>query len=252
MLHRGLRFLLVSACAVGSLAGALAGQTSGKVKSTDVQVGTGHRAAQGDLVTVLYVGTLADGTTFDSNTSKDSNPFAFVLGKGEVIKGWDIGVLGMAKGGKRKLVIPPELGYGSNAQASIPANSTLRFTITCLDIVKKGEENVFDKVDLKVGNGKTATKGSTVTVEYVGTLLNGKVFDSTKDLKKPVTFTIGAGEAIKAIDMGITGMREGGKRRLRLPPALAFGSIGNMARGIPGNAVVIYDIVLKKVGQGKH
>jgi len=252
MLHCGLRFLVLSVCLVATGGLGTAGQASSRVKTTDVKVGSGHKATPGDLVTVLYEGSLADGTVFDSNFAKDSNTLSFVLGRGDVIKGWDDGVAGMAKGGERKLVIPPSLGYGDKQHGNIPANSTLYFTVRCLDIVKVGEENVFDKVEVKAGKGAVARKGMTVTVDYVGKLLNGKVFDSTYETKKPVSFTLGAGEALNAIDMGVTGMRVGGERILRLPPALAFGSAGNPLRGVPANAVVLYDIVLRKVKKAKR
>ena len=99
----------------------------------DTKVGTGAEAVAGKKVTVNYVGTLTDGTKFDSSIDR-GQPFTFTLGAGEVIKGWDQGVAGMKVGGERKLTIPPELGYGSSAQGSIPANSTLIFDVTLLDV----------------------------------------------------------------------------------------------------------------------
>jgi FKBP-type peptidyl-prolyl cis-trans isomerase FkpA len=106
---------------------------SGKLESTDLVVGTGDEAVAGKTVSVHYVGTLLNGTKFDS--SRDRNePFEFVLGSGQVIKGWDQGVVGMKVGGKRKLVIPPDLAYGDQAKASIPANSTLVFEVELLGV----------------------------------------------------------------------------------------------------------------------
>jgi FKBP-type peptidyl-prolyl cis-trans isomerase len=102
--------------------------TSPSVMITDLVVGTGPTALPGDTVTVDYVGTLADGTTFDSSYDT-GKPLSFRLGAGQVIKGWDQGVPGMQVGGKRRLTVPPELGYGSQAVGSIPANSTLVFEI---------------------------------------------------------------------------------------------------------------------------
>jgi FKBP-type peptidyl-prolyl cis-trans isomerase len=107
-----------------------------KITSTDLVVGKGAEAKVGDTVSVHYTGTLNDGTKFDS--SKDRNqPFTFTIGRGMVIKGWDQGVPGMKVGGKRKLVIPPELAYGPRAMGKIPANSTLNFEIELLDIKKQ-------------------------------------------------------------------------------------------------------------------
>lgn len=103
------------------------------LKITDIVTGTGKAPAYGQRVTVHYVGTLTNGTKFDS--SRDRNqPFTFSIGTGEVIKGWDIGVSTMKVGGKRRLEIPPDLGYGSRAVGPIPANSTLIFEVELLGI----------------------------------------------------------------------------------------------------------------------
>jgi len=100
----------------------------------ELSVGTGEAAGAGDRVQVHYVGTLADGSVFDSSR-KRGQPFNFVLGGGQVIKGWDRGVLGMKVGGHRKLTIPPSLGYGPRGQPpAIPPDSTLVFDIELLAI----------------------------------------------------------------------------------------------------------------------
>lgn len=108
-------------------------KTAGLVTSDEV-VGEGPAAKSGDRVTVHYTGRLVDGTKFDS--SKDRNkPFSFSLGAGEVIPGWDQGVAGMKVGGKRKLTVPPDLGYGARgAGGVIPPNATLEFDVELLKI----------------------------------------------------------------------------------------------------------------------
>lgn len=105
------------------------------LKIEDSVVGTGAEAVAGKAVTVNYTGTLTDGTKFDSSLNPGREPFTFNLGAGEVIEGWDKGVAGMKVGGKRKLTIPPQLGYGERgAGASIPPNSTLIFEVELLKV----------------------------------------------------------------------------------------------------------------------
>ncbi len=105
-----------------------------KLVSVDLAPGNGREAKVGDKVSVHYTGTLTNGDKFDS--SRDSgSPFEFTLGKGQVIKGWDQGVVGMKVGGKRKLTIPSSLAYGDRgAGAKIPPGATLNFDIELLAI----------------------------------------------------------------------------------------------------------------------
>lgn len=99
----------------------------------DVKQGTGAEVEDGDTVVVHYIGTLRNGQEFD-NSNKKGQPFTFTVGKGQVIAGWDKGILGMREGGQRILVIPPSLGYGNNEVGGIPRNSTLVFAIELLDV----------------------------------------------------------------------------------------------------------------------
>jgi len=99
----------------------------------DIQIGTGNEAVAGKKITVNYVGTLVDGTKFDSSYDR-SEPFTFNLGAGQVILGWEQGFEGMKVGGKRKLTIPPNLGYGSRPMGTIPPYSTLIFEVELLKV----------------------------------------------------------------------------------------------------------------------
>jgi hypothetical protein len=109
-----------------------------KLEIKDVVPGKGAEAKAGDTVTVHYVGTLPNGTEFDASKKHGDEGFTFELGKGRVIKGWDDGVAGMKVGGKRKLTIPPHLGYGARgAGDKITPKSTLLFEVELLSVKKK-------------------------------------------------------------------------------------------------------------------
>lgn len=110
--------------------------TPSGLKYVDLVPGTGAEARRGQTVKVHYTGWLTDGTKFDSSVDR-GQPFTFPLGAGRVIKGWDEGVAGMKVGGKRKLTIPPQLGYGARgAGGVIPPNAELIFEVELLDIVQ--------------------------------------------------------------------------------------------------------------------
>ena len=107
--------------------------TGSGLRFRDETVGTGAEATPGKRVTVHYTGTLESGDKFDSSRDRDE-PFSFGLGARQVIAGWDEGVSGMKVGGRRTLVIPPQLGYGSRGIGPIPPNSTLIFDVELLDV----------------------------------------------------------------------------------------------------------------------
>lgn len=108
--------------------------TPNPLKIEILKEGTGEAAKNGDTVIVHYAGTLADGTKFDSSIDR-GQPFSFVLGSGQVIQGWEQGILGMKVGEKRKLTIAPELAYGSSGVGGvIPANAFLIFEVELLEV----------------------------------------------------------------------------------------------------------------------
>ena len=101
----------------------------------DLVIGEGSEAQDFNKVVVNYTGTLEDGSIFDSSLKPGRTPFTFTLGVGSVIKGWDLGVKGMKVGGKRKLTIPADLGYGNNGAGNvIPPNATLTFEVELLEV----------------------------------------------------------------------------------------------------------------------
>ena len=104
-----------------------------RIEREDVTVGEGPEAKWGDVLTAHYTGTFEDGTVFDSSHGR-GEPIRFPFGQNAVILGWDLGLLGMKAGGVRKLVIPPELGYGPSGSGPIPPDTTLYFTVELLAI----------------------------------------------------------------------------------------------------------------------
>jgi peptidylprolyl isomerase len=226
-----------------------------KLKIQDVKVGDGMvlgikiksnpSVAIGDIVSCEYTGKLADGTVFDTNVpggkGVTDQPLVVIVGRTPVIPGWTQGLIGMKVGGERKLGIPPSLGYGDQQVASIPPNSDLFFDIKVLDIVKKGEEGLYDSVDVTKGTGPAAKMGDTVTVQYTGTFSNGVVFDSNtgKD-KAPIADKLGSGMALSGFEAGLVGIQKGGVRKLRLPPAIAYAT--KKVEGIPPNSTLFFTV----------
>ena len=228
--------------------------TSSGLKYIDEVIGTGNQPKTGDQVKVHYIGTLENGTKFDS--SRDRNkPFEFTLGVGRVIKGWDEGLSTMKPGGKRKLIIPSDLGYGNRSTGKIPANSTLIFEVELIDIKEAfvdtdfslpGREEVTDSglrmIIHKKGNGEKPNTGQTVNVHYTGLLETGAKFDSSHDRGQPFSFSLGQGKVIKGWDEAIALMSKGEKRTLIIPPNIGYGPRGNGS--IPPNATLIFEVEL--------
>jgi FKBP-type peptidyl-prolyl cis-trans isomerase len=128
---------LIAGC--GSSSPSTPSTSSGTFTQTDLVVGTGPDATVGKTISVNYTLWLYDTSKTDGKgtlvqSSVGSTPFSFVLGAGQVIKGWDQGVVGMKVGGTRRLIVPPDLAYGSTGQNGIPANATLVFDISLLSV----------------------------------------------------------------------------------------------------------------------
>lgn len=227
----------------------------------DLEPGEGDPAAAGQLVTVHYTGYLEDGSVFDSSVDR-GQPFTLPLGQGQVIPGWDEGLTGMRAGGRRLLVIPPELGYGAQGfPPVIPPNATLTFEVEMIEMkdmpevpeapAEAGEYTTTDSglqyAVLQAGDGAIAEAGDTVSVHYTGWLEDGKRFDSSISRGEPFSFTLGQGSVIPGWDEGVAGMQVGERRQLRVPPELGYGDEGTPTGSIPPNATLIFDVELIEV-----
>lgn len=216
-----------------------------EVEITILSEGDGAIAEEGDRVFVEYRGSLVEtGVQFDSNIDnpESTEPFSFVLGEGSVIQGWDQGVVGMKVGETRELVIPSHLGYGEHGGGEqIPPNADLRFDIKLLALIKEGEEHLWDVLEETEGTGAEAQMGDTVAVHYTGRYVNGKLFDDTRRRsEEPYEFTIGDSRVMTGFSAAVEGMKVGGTRTVQIPPAIAWGSMGN--HGVTGNQILIFTI----------
>lgn len=219
----------------------------------DVVEGDGVVAEKGDVVTVHYTGWVYnDGVKaaepFDSSIPR-GEPTSFPVGVGRLIRGWDEGIPGMKVGGKRELVISPEMGYGARgAGDAIPPDATLFFEVELVDVPRVEME------DTVVGDGPVAEEGDNVKVHYTGWLYEdgakkGEPFDSSHNRNQPFGFQLGAGMVIPGWDQGVQGMQVGGQRTLIIPPSLGYGARGAGA-AIPPNSTLIFDVELLEV-EGK-
>jgi peptidylprolyl isomerase len=207
-----------------------------KLVIEDLKEGSGSTVKVGDEVTVQYVGVeYENGEQIDASWDR-GEPFSFPLGDGEVIPGWEEGMLGMKVGGRRQLVIPSDLAYGSGA---------LVFVIDLLEVERPGEFNSPEEVrerdepkvhvpnrpppkkvvirDLKKGSGAVVEPGDAIELNYIEVdYKTGALRGSTWGPGKPFFDKFGTGEVVKGWETGLKGMRVGGRRELIIPSRLAY------------------------------
>lgn len=228
------------------------------VERSDLAVGEGAEAVEGAVVEVHYTGMLGDGSIFDSSVSR-GKPFSFRIGAGQVIKGWEDGVQGMKEGGKRRLVIPPELGYGNRAAGPIPPGSTLYFEIELLRVVEapppraegpqslpahafKQSRSGLAWADVHKGDGPRPKSGKRVCVAYTAWTEAGEPLDDTRGRGRCWWFRYDHERVIAGLTEGLKTMRQGGVRQLRMPAALLAGEAPNGRLSADGT--VIFEVTL--------
>jgi peptidylprolyl isomerase len=229
---------------------------------TDLTEGTGTGAVDGDTVVVHYVGVRsADGAEFDNSYDRGT-PFSVTIGVGQVIKGWDQGLLGIKSGGRRQLDIPADLAYGDAPPSTdvIQPGDALSFVIDAVVIIPKSDpanapdvsipatpnqtEQTF--TDLIVGDGVGIQPGQTVAVQLLAfSAADGKQLDSSWESGTPLTFVPGSGQLPPGLEKAVEGMKVGGRRQVDIPFAEAFGAAGNSGLGLPASTdlIMVLDLV---------
>ena len=233
-----------------------------KLVITDVTEGTGTGAVSGDTVVVHYVGVRsADGAEFDNSYDRGS-PFSVTIGVGQVIKGWDEGLVGIKAGGRRQLDIPADLAYGDSPPSTdvIQPGDALSFVIDAITIIPKSDptdapvvsipptpnqtEQTF--TDLIVGDGAGIQPGQTVAVQLLAfSAADGKQLDSSWEAGTPLTFVPGSGQLPPGLEKAVEGMKVGGRRQVDIPFADAFGAAGNSNLGLPASTdlIMVLDLI---------
>lgn len=229
------------------------------IEVVDTERGTGEGAAHTDFVEVHYTGYLAENNQkFDSSHDRQM-PFRFQLGAGEVISGWDNGLVGMKVGGKRTLTISPEHGYGSRGAGNvIPPNATLIFEVEMLGITPLPKPWIYDDADVyttesglqyvikTVGEGEPVKDGDVIDIYYAGFFEDGDLFDTSENSPQSFMFTVGEGRAIPGWEEGIKGIRLGEERIIIIPPSLAYGENG-IPGAIPPNSTLIFNVKVNSI-----
>lgn len=233
--------------------------TAGGIQYVDVKVGDGSELAAGGIAELEFTAWLGDGTMFDSS-SKRPGTFCFDLGSSRGVSFFGEGLPGMKVGGTRRILVPPEKGYGAEGRPpQIPPNSTLLFEMT-LNAVRQHavkpdvsgatfvtRPSGLKWVDLAAGSGEAVVAGSTAKVHYSGYLDDGTKFDSSVDRCTPFDVrNVGKAGVIAGWNEGLQGMKAGGRRVLVIPSDLAYGPQGRPPV-IPPAATLTFDIEVLEV-----
>jgi FKBP-type peptidyl-prolyl cis-trans isomerase len=232
--------------------------TESGLQVTELAEGEGETPEKGDILKLRYTGWYLDGKQFDS-TDKLSEPSAVRFGYGNLLPGLEEGVATMRKGGKRILILPPELAFGKEGRPGVvPPDQWVKFEVELVDIEPgpppvvpwndAGMEIVTTKtglqiVEYKIGDGDYPKIGDTVVVSYSGFLDDGTLFDTTAYSAQPIEFVLTPKTLIPGWVEALLTMRVGGARKIIVPPFLGYGEKG-FGKTVPPNATLVYDMEL--------
>lgn len=222
-----------------------------RTRTRDLVVGGGEEATPGDFIRVEFSGWLyehgARTRQFDSSAA-NGGPFVFHLGAGTVIEGWEKGVPGMRVGGRRELIVPPEMGYGERDMPGVPPGSTLLFEVTMLETPRVQTRT------LAAGRGEPVQPGDVVEVHFTGWVQaerggRGEQFDASRSSPHPFRARLGAGTLMPGWELGLLGMTVGEVRELVVPPELGYGNLARrgVTTTIPANSTLIFEIELLRI-----
>ena len=232
------------------------------LKFIRIMKGKGTAAKTGDRVYMNYTGYI-NGKKFDASYDR-SGPLALVLGRHQVIPGWEMGIDGMKVGEKRRLLIPYPLAYGEQGHPpTIPGKSDLVFDVELMKITPdavpkpydvKGKDTITTKSGLQIikthkTEGAKVLPGDTVVVKYVAYFEDGKILESTYERDDSLSIVAGTKTMIPGIIEAVSALREGEKARVIIPYQLGFGEEGRPPV-IPAKAILIFDMYIQSVTKG--
>ncbi|KAL4657767.1 peptidyl-prolyl cis-trans isomerase FKBP10-like [Arapaima gigas] len=196
---------------------------------------------QSDFVRYHYNGTLLDGTPFDSSHSR-KHTYDTYVGQGYLIQGMEDGLLGMCVGERRTIIIPPFLAYGEKGYGTaIPPQASLMFDVLLVDLHNPKDDIVVENQVVPESCGRKSVVGDYIRYHYNGTFLDGSLFDSSYQRNSTYNTYIGMGYVIPGVDRALQGVCIGEKRRITVPPHMAYGENGS-GDIVPGSAVLVFDI----------